>query len=203
MATFNVLLFVCFMKGLSPDMEEELYKKHKALRRRWLKVEGWWFKVTARKILDEQNLEATFHFSDSWFDGFKKRHHISIRRQTNVCQRPPQNKKEAIQRFHQRIRMNALSGDHECGHLGKWSLRQIGNVDQTPFFCFTDGPTYANKGEKSVWVRGGASGCEEEHLDSINDTVQLAIFADGEPRIKPLVIFRGKGLRITFREKLE
>ena len=33
-------------------------------------------------------------------------------------------------------------------------------------------------------------------------TVQLTIFADGEPRVKPLIIFKGKGLRIPLREKV-
>ena len=71
-------------------------------------------------------------------------------------------------------------------------------MDQTPLqFCFSDGPTYADKGDKTVWVRGGASGLEKRQC-----TVQLTIFADGEARIKPLLIFRGKGLRISLREKV-
>lgn len=48
--------------------------------------------------------------------------------------------------------MKALSGDHECGHLGK--LHHIANVDQTPLpLCFTDGPTYADKEEVSMGAR--------------------------------------------------
>ena len=47
-------------------------------------------------------------------------------------------------------------------------------------------------GECSVWVRGGASG-----LDKRQCTVQLTLFGDGEPRVKPLLIFRGKGKRIA------
>ena len=34
-------------------------------------------------------------------------------------------------------------------------------------------------------------------------TVQLTLFADGEPRVKPLVIFRGKGKRIPFSEQVK
>ena len=33
--------------------------------------------------------------------------------------------------------------------------------------------------------------------------VQLTIFADGKPRVKPLLIFRGTGKRIPFREHLK
>ena len=49
-----------------------------------------------------------------------------------------------------------------------------------------------------MWVRGGSSGLEKRQC-----TVQLTIFADGEPaQIKPLLIFWGKGLRISLREKV-
>ena len=49
-------------------------------------------------------------------------------------------------------------------------------MDQTPLqFCFSKGPTYADRGDKTVWVRGAASGLEKRQC-----TVQLTIFADGE-----------------------
>ena len=51
-------------------------------------------------------------------------------------------------------------------------------------------------GEKTVWHRGAASG-----LDKCQCTVQLTVFADGEARVPPLLIFRGKGLRISQAEK--
>ena len=50
-------------------------------------------------------------------------------------------------------------------------------------------------GSKSVWVRGASSG-----LDKRQCTVQLTIFADGVSRVKPLVIFKGKGKRIPLAE---
>ena len=87
------------------------------------------------------------------------------------------------------------TGQEGGGSLGKFKLSQIANMDQTPLqFCFSNGPTYAGRGDKSVWVKSGASGRQ--------CTVQIAIFADGEPRVKPLLIFRGKGLRISMREKV-
>ena len=71
-------------------------------------------------------------------------------------------------------------------------------MDQTPLqFCFnTKGATYAEKGEKSVWTRTTGEGHDKRQC-----TVQLTIFADGEPRIKPLLIFKGTGQRIPDREK--
>ena len=70
-------------------------------------------------------------------------------------------------------------------------------MDQTPLpFVLDDGKTYADKGSSEVWCVSGSSG-----LDKRQCSVQLTIFADGVPRVRPLVIFRGKGLRITRKEQ--
>ena len=75
------------------------------------------------------------------------------------------------------------------GPLGQWTAHNIANMDQTPLpFIFTDEETYADTGQRCVWVRGGPSELQKRQC-----TVQLTIFADGSPRDKPLLIFRGKG----------
>ena len=113
--------------------------------------------------------EALFQFSCSWFDGFKTRHRISLR---------------------QSIRRKART-EESSGPLGRWTLWHIANVDQTPLpFTFTDGATNDDIGEKTVWVRGGASG-----LDKRQCTVQLPLFADGETRVNPLVTFVARECR--------
>ena len=77
----------------------------------------------------------------------------------------------------------------QIGSLGRWTEKSIANMDQTPMsFSLCDGETYADTGDRTVWVRGGQSGWEKRQC-----TVQLTIFADGVPRVKPLVIFRGLG----------
>ena len=70
-------------------------------------------------------------------------------------------------------------------------------MNQTPLeFCFnTKGATYETKGEKTVWTRTTGSGHEKRQC-----TVQLTVFADGEPQIKPLMIFKGAGKRIPDKE---
>ena len=71
-------------------------------------------------------------------------------------------------------------------------------MDQTPLpFCFTNGSTYADTWDQTILVCGGQSG-----LDKRQCTVQLTLFADGEPHVKPLLIFRGEGKSITFNEKV-
>ena len=47
-----------------------------------------------------------------------------------------------------------------------------------------------------MWTRTTGEGHDKRQC-----TVQLPIFADGEPRIKPLLIFKGTGQRIPDREK--
>ena len=186
-------------KGALPDLEAALFEEYQELRKKGLKVKGYWFRIRARQLLDSMHPEATFYFSNCWFKAFKDRHGISLRRPTNICQRPAEDKMTAVQSFHKDLRQKAAVRDgEERRDVGRFSLSQIANMDQTPLpFCFTDGRTYTDKGDKTVWVRGGPSGMEKRQC-----TVQLTIFADGEPRTKPLIIFRGKGLRIPFREKV-
>ena len=180
------------------EMEEKLYESYKELRKKGLKMKKWWFILKAKEILKElePGSEETFRFSDDWFSGFKKRHKISFRRPTNTCQKEPEDKRSIIQQFHRSIREKAKKGK-SVGPQGKWTLRQVANVDQTPLpFTFTEGSTYADKGDKTVWVVGGASG-----LDKRQCTAQLTVFADGEPRVKPMLIFRGTGKRISLAER--
>ena len=180
-----------------PQMEKQLYESYKELRKKGLKVKRWWFRLKAKAILKELEPEATFKFSDDWFTRFKRRHKISLRRATNTCQKEPDDKRSTIQHFHRSIREKAKAGS-SVGSLGKWTHRQVANVDQTPLpFTFSQGSTYADKGDKTIWVVGGASG-----LDKRQCTAQLTVFADGEPRVKPMLIFRGTGKRISLAERI-
>ena len=178
-------------KAAFPEMEAELYQEYKSLRKRGLKVKGFWFKTTGKQLLEQLDPEASFLFSDGWFDGFKQRHRISFRRPTNVSQRPANDKESAVRTFYKNICQATLQGE-QTGKVGTFGLHQVANVDQTPLpFCFAD------TGDKTVWVRGGGSGLEKRPC-----TAQITLFADGKARVKPLLIFRGKGKRISFREKV-
>ena len=73
----------------------------------------------------------------------------------------------------------------------------IANMDQTPLpFILDDEKTYTDTNDKDVICKTGLSG-----LDKRQCTLQITIFADGVPRVKPLHIFRGKGMRITKKER--
>ena len=176
-----------------PGMEQKLYKEYKELRKKGLKVKRWWFMLRAKAILEDLKADAQFAFSDDWFTKFKKRR---LRRGTNTCQKEPDDKRKMIQQFHRSIRQKAQLGT-QVGPLGKWTHSQVANVDQTLLpFTFTDGSTYADTGDKTIWIRGGAAG-----LDKRQCTAQLTVFADGEPRVNPLLIFKGTGMRIPLAER--
>ena len=123
-----------------------------------------------------------FKISKHWFRRFMERRRLSLHVTTNRAQVDPDQKLESVRLFHQAIRA-----------AGEFPKSAIANMDQTPMpFDLNSGKTYAEKGSKSVWYRSvGGSG-----MDKRQATVQLTIDADGVARLKPLIIFRGTGLRI-------
>ena len=46
-----------------PEMEEKLHKEFRELRRKGIKVKGWWFKARAKQILDSTNPDHNFKYS--------------------------------------------------------------------------------------------------------------------------------------------
>ena len=76
-------------------------------------------------------------------------------------------------------------------------MTDIANMDQTPPpFVMNDGKAYAEKGSSEVWCDTHGSGLHKRQC-----SVQLTIFADRKPQVKPLFIFRSKGLRIKSKEQ--
>lgn len=65
-------------------------------------TEGWWFLTQDKQLLGQT--ESSFKFSNGWFNRFKKRYNIRLRRPTNVAQKQPCEKTEAIRKFHNEIR---------------------------------------------------------------------------------------------------
>ncbi|RPA93736.1 hypothetical protein L873DRAFT_1703897, partial [Choiromyces venosus 120613-1] len=61
-------------------------------------------------------------------------------------------------------------------------------VDETPLpFEFLDGQMYADKGSHSVQVKASNSGWDKRQA-----TLVLTVFGSGKPRVRPLIIFKGK-----------
>ena len=55
----------------------------------------------------------------------------------------------------------------------------------------------STKGEKEIWCATAASG-----LDKCQCTVQLTIFADGKPRVRPTIISEGKEKEFRRQKKM-
>ena len=82
--------------------------------------------------------------------------------------------------------------------MGPLELRDIANMDQTPLISVsTSRELLMPKMEKRQYGLGRQAKATTKR----QCTVQLTIFAYGEPHIKLLLIFKGTGQRIPDREK--
>jgi len=58
-------------------------------------------------------------------------------------------------------------------------------MDQTPLpFEYLEGQTCNTIGDKTIWLQSTKSGWDKKQ-----GTIQLTIFADGIPRVAPLIFF--------------
>lgn len=173
-----------------PLMEHRLYSEFTELRKEGRKVKRWWFNTRAEQLVNELYPEVKdFKHSDQWFARFCTRKKISLRKTTHAAQHAPSDLNAAISRFHAKLL--------RVRRRGSFSLGDIANMDQTPLpFVLDDGKTYEGTGKKEVWTASAASG-----LDKRQCTVQLTVFADGKPRVRPTIIFRGQGKRIAKSEQ--
>jgi hypothetical protein len=91
--------------------------------------------------------------------------------------------------------MTVILPSSDCGKpressfptVGRFKLCNISNMDQTPLpFENLDGKTYAKKGEQTIRLKEHRSGWNKRQC-----TLQLCVHADGIPRTKPLIMFKG------------
>lgn len=119
-----------------------------------------------------------FKGSNNWFQRFKKRHGLALRRRTNKKKNSADDGREIIQKFHKNLRKslkthrrrNKSSIDPK---YGRWTPGNRYNVDQVPLpFVVDQGTTYDTVGNKQVWVSQPSSG-----LDKRQATLQPCNFA--------------------------
>ena len=122
--------------------------------------------------------------SAQWFPRFINRFEISLCRKMYCTQNDPQNLSYPIAKFHSKMLRTRRRGIYQ--------MKDITNMDQTLiFFVMDNKKTYADKRGSEVWCATHGSG-----FDKTQCSLQLKFFPDGKPRVKPPVIFGGKGLRI-------
>ena len=82
-----------------------------------------------------------FKMSNLWFDRFKSRYDISLRRPTNAAQKQSETLRTSIKQLHRYLRRTATVKATELkgiqkGIVGPWELRDIANMNQTRLqFC--------------------------------------------------------------------
>lgn len=205
--------FVCMW----PEMEKMLWEAFVARREQGKPVRDGWFRRNAKEFWKTtypnlQHTPALFVFSQGWFHGFLSRHRIVLRFVTNTAQSLPDNYKEQILqwlRFNRRNRIltqlvpppiqpSPLSLHYMCNDdQGGIPEHRICNVDETPLpWEYLIGRTYDLKGSKTVWSKSAESGSEKRQC-----TLFLCIFADGVPRVPPILIFTATtGTKIREKE---
>ena len=170
-------------------MEQALYNDYKKARDEGKTIKRWWFNCRAKQLLKEIYPDENIKATDQWFSRFTNRFEILLRRKTHFAQKDPQSLNYSIAKFHSKVLRTRRRGTYQ--------MKDIVNMDQTPLpFVMHDGKTYADEGSSEVWCATHGSG-----LDKKQCSVRLTIFANGKPRVKSLVIFWGKGLRIQSKEQ--
>ena len=169
------------------------------------KVTKLWLKKKMKEKIEAcygTEQAAKFKGSSNWFQRFKRRHNIVLRRRTNKKKVCADDGRDTILKFHRGLRksLNTKRRRNKSSEVdpkyGRWAPKNRYNVDQVPLpFVNERGTTYDTLGAKQVWVSQPSSG-----LDKRQATLQLCIRADGEQNVKPALIFRGKG-RVAMAEK--
>jgi len=186
------------------DMERRLYECFRQRRAEGKIVRRSWFRQHAKRLYSEtypSTMVSQFRFSNGWFRGFLSWHKITLRAITNKASQLPIDYIEALvnwMKFNRRnsqLRPNTPSALPDIpGEVGHYRLSNICNMDQTPLlFKYLSGRTYNQQGEKTIWVQGS----QQSDWEKRQATIQLTIFADAIPRVKPLIFFRGLGVGPT------
>ncbi|RPA92594.1 hypothetical protein L873DRAFT_1859885 [Choiromyces venosus 120613-1] len=190
---------------LWPEMELKLFEAFIARRAQGHPVRDGWFRRKAKELWKTTypNLPARlFVFSQGWFHRFLSRHCVVLRFVTNMAQsRPDSYKKDILSwlRFNRQNRIltplissplqaspSPLSLHYICNdNQGGIPEHCICNVDETPLpWEFLAGQTYDIQGARTIWSKSTQSGSEKCQC-----TLFLCIFADGVPRVPPVLIF--------------
>ena len=182
-----------------------LIAEFKVRRAAGCKITKLWFrkKMKAKIEMTYGKKEAeSFKGSSNWFQRFKKRHDIVLRRRTNKKKNSADDGRLTIQKFHQNLRKSLKTQRRRNRSTmtdpkyGRWTPENRYNVDQVPLpFVVDQGTTYDSRGNKQVWVAQPSSG-----LDKRQATLQLCIRGEGEQNVKPSLVFRGKG-NVSSQEK--
>jgi len=160
-----------------------------------------WFCVQAgfqfRELYPEKD-PPSFQFSTGWFTGFLGRHRISLRSVTKKAQKVPLEYQTLVLnwlRFNRRNSQRRLTPFLETvlqPQVSRFLESNIVNLDETPIpYEYLEGKTYDVKGEKTIGAKQSQNGWDKRQASLV-----LCVFADGVPRVSPMIIFHEKGERL-------
>ena len=166
-----------------PRATKLLVAEFKLRRAQGSKISKLWMRSKMKKKIEMcygKEAADKFKASDNWFQRFKRRNNISLRRRTNKKQHSAHAAREKILEFHRNLRKAVKSKRRRSNAVpdrkyGQWMPKQRFNVDQVPLpFVVEQDRTYDFSGSKQIWVSQPGSG-----LDKRQATLQLCIRAEG------------------------
>ena len=184
--------------------EEEVMAIYREKRRKGLRISGYFLRITMKRIVQQHyGTDVSFKASSCWLSLFARHFSISLRRKTNKKHLSVEERMPKCQRWHARFRRRLKGGKPEKLHpkWGRWLPEDRLSIDQVPCNLREgDGRTYADTGEKRVWLAGSKADCGKRFC-----TLQVAArCANGDPtkprhgQPKLTIVFRGQGAAVHF-----
>jgi hypothetical protein len=188
-----------------PKADRAVYQLYKQRRARGRRVSSLWLRKTYGAEVRARGLNTTTKSSRGWLCKFLSRHRISYRKRKNQKSVALTERLAGTRQWHAGLK--ALVQDVDARRLdptkpvdpvqGRFLYANRFNFDEVPL-AFIPGQThtYADKGSKTVTIRSPGSGALTKRLG----TLVVLVAGDGAI-LRPTVIFRGKGVRITNVER--
>ena len=140
-----------------PLASKLLVAEFKLRRAKGSKISKLWLTTKMKQKIEScygEKEANKFKGSNNWFQRFKRRHHISLRRRTNKKKNAANDSKETIQQFHRELRKAVQSKRRRERPVvdktyGRWLPKNRLNVDQVPLpFVVDQEKTYEIEGNK-------------------------------------------------------
>ena len=129
-----------------------------------------------RQKAEQLSADPALTASLGWYQNWKRRHSVSLRANTTLAQRLPDDMEEKVVQFHRFV----IAARQRVGY----PLSHIFNMDETPMrFKLPSSRSLEFTGSRTVPVK--TCGAEKRSF-----TVALAVAADGT-KLPPKVIFKG------------
>jgi hypothetical protein len=164
------------------------------------RVGNRWLRKVMKALLFDAGIDwVTAKLGNGWVTGFCKRYGITDQAKTNSKSTNAHERIPYIQRFHQFLLYQLQwSAPQRCPKYGRFPGHLMFHCDQIPL-------PFANGRGRSLNMKGFPcrlkspnSGAEKQMA-----TLHLTIRAEGEQIVRPILIFRGPGVRISAQERAQ